>query len=74
MRSHPVVRLEDGKVGAAGLLEATVDRGTIALVFLVDDADARVSGLVGAHDLERAIGRSVVEDDDLEVDAVVLLG
>ena len=61
-----VIGLHDGDVGATRLRDTAVDRGTVALIGLVDNANAGVPGRMTPHDRERAVGRPVVEHDDLE--------
>ena len=66
-RVDPVVRLDDGNPLAAGHLQASVARGAIALVGLVDHNHARIACLELAQDRERAILRAIVQADDLKL-------
>ena len=67
IRVKEVIRLEDRDVLAAGHLKALVHRVAIAAVGLVYDLEAGVAIDIGVDDVERAVGRAVVDADDLDV-------
>lgn len=60
VRLDPIIRLYDGYVEATRFIKAAVACGTIALVGLVDYADARVFFSVAPHDVERTVGAAIV--------------
>ncbi len=60
-----VVRVEDEDQVTAGVLEASVEGGMGAAVFLFEDPDPAVPGK-SADDLKRPVGRPIVDDDDFE--------
>lgn len=63
----PVVGLDDGYPGAVRLLKTAVAGCAVALVLLVDDADALIAIGVCLHDGKRTVGAAVVEADDVEL-------
>ena len=64
---HKVVGLKDAHVLAARHLQAAVHRVAVAAVGLVDHLYTGVALHVLADDIWRAIGRTVVDTDDLDV-------
>ena len=66
-RLDPVVRFDDGDVGALRFGKAAIACGAVSLVLLVEDADAPVLCCMSAHDFEGPVGGAVVEADNLEV-------
>ena len=69
-----VVGFKDGNVCAQSFRKAAVDRGAVSLVGLVYHADARILALVVAHDRQGAVGRAVIDHDDLEIAIVARQG
>ena len=66
-RFNPVVGLDDGDPCASRLFQSAIAGGSVALVLLVDDADALVASGVCLHDGERAVRAAVVQADDLQL-------
>ena len=64
---HKVIGLQNAHVLATRHLQAAVHRVAVAAVGLVNHLDARISLHVLADDIRRAIGRAVVDADDLNV-------
>ena len=64
---HKVVGLKDAHVLAARHLQAAVHRVTVAAVGLVNHLDAPIALHVLADDIRRAIGRAVVDANNLDV-------
>ena len=62
----PVVRFHNGDPGASSFGEASIARGAIPLVLLIDDFHAVVVGGIALHDGKRIIGAAVVEQDDFQ--------
>ena len=65
-RADVVVGLDDANVGAARFRQASVHGIAVTGVRLVYDAYAPVPGSVFPEDLERIVGRPVVDGDDLD--------
>lgn len=72
---EPVVRREQGDVVPVGpFQEALVVGGDVALVLLVDPyLDARVLRRQGPCHVRGVVGRGVVDDQDPDVDALLLV-
>ena len=63
-----VVRVGERDVFAAREVHAAVTRGGYAEMLLPDDPGRPVAAPIGLEDLARAVGRAVVDQDDLAVD------
>ena len=64
---HKVIGLQDAHVLAAGHFQASVHRVAVAAVGLVDHLHTRVALHILANDIRRAVSRTVVDADDLDV-------
>ena len=64
---HKVIGLKDAHILTARHLQAAVHRVAVAAVGLVDHLDAGVTLHVLANDIRRAVGRTVVNADNLDV-------
>ena len=66
-RIELVIRREHRDVFTGGVLNAVIDRVRLVVEAIEEELDARILAGVAAQDIDRAIGRRVVGDDDLEV-------
>ena len=66
-RLDPIVGLDDCDVVAFGHIDAAVACCAVAFILLVYDPDPGVSCCMGLHDGESAIGRAVIQRQDLDV-------
>ena len=64
---HKVIGLQNAHVLTARHLQAAVHRVAVAAVYLVNHLDACIALHVFADDIRRAIGRAIVDADDLNV-------
>src|SRR5439155_24328480 len=56
-----------GDVFASGLAPAAVDRVGDTFIFLMDNADSRISAGVGIEHVSGVVARAVIDDDEFQV-------
>ena len=67
IRSDPVVGIDKGQIASGRILQAGVQRGRIAALFLGENAHLRKTGGIVAQEFAGAVGGAVVDGDQFEI-------
>ena len=65
-RLKVIIGLDNGNVCTSRLLNTPIDRSTIPLVRLINNANSGIIFLVTPHDFQRVVSRAIIKDNDLK--------